>query len=112
MKLPLENRKQARVTKVAGSILSFLGLGVWLFHLYVFEVYDRTRPVTPDVSSGRIYEQNNHGHKVYLTRQEDLRLWWLSMLFVGLFGSGFLVIGVFTDEFQKRRKPQNFLGSR
>ena len=105
MKLPLEDRKHAKVAKVAGSILCFLGLGIWLFHLYAFEVYDRTRPVTADASSGRIYEQNNHGHIVYLTREEDLRLWWLSMLFVGLFGSGFLLIGVFTDGFQRRKEP-------
>jgi hypothetical protein len=78
MKPPLENKRHARIAKVAGSILSCLGLGVWLFHLYVFDVYDKTRPVTPDVSSGRIYEQNNHGHKVYLTKEEYLHLWWLS----------------------------------
>jgi|SRR5579863_921130 len=105
MKLPLENRKHARLAKIAGSILCSLGLGIWLFHSYVFEGYDRKCPVTPDVSSGRIYEQNNHGHIVYLTKQEDLRLWWLSVLSVAVFGSGFLVIGVFTDGFQRKKKP-------
>ena len=56
------------------ALLGYSALADWLFHLYVWYQYDATRPRQPDTSSGRFYEQNSHGHVVYLTKEEDARL--------------------------------------
>ena len=51
--------------------MAILGLGVWLFHFYVWYRYVDTRPARPDPSQGRTYVLNNHGIYRYLTKRED-----------------------------------------
>jgi len=54
--------------------LSAAALIMWFgfFGLYLY--YDATRGTVRRPAEGRIYELNNHGHRVYLTRQERFGL--------------------------------------
>jgi hypothetical protein len=74
MKLPLANGKYRRPGKIVSSSLLFSGLAVWFCYIGVFLHYDSTRPRVPNVNSGRVIPQNNHGHVVYLTAEEHGRL--------------------------------------
>jgi hypothetical protein len=74
MKLPLANGKYRKQGKIVSRLLLFSALAVWFFYIWVFEHYDGTRPCVPDVASGRVLPQNNHGHIVYLIAEEHDRL--------------------------------------
>jgi hypothetical protein len=87
------------------SLLCFSGLAVWLFHFYVWYQYDATRPRQPDALSGSVLAQNTHGHVVYLTKEEDARLTRLTVLAIGLFGTGFLIRGLFVENIVWRKNP-------
>ena len=47
------------------------GLLAWFGYIAVFERFDATRPTKAGAEVGRIVPQNNHGHIVYLTEQEE-----------------------------------------
>ena len=48
--------------------------------LYLGYRYDTTKPRYPDPASGRTHQHNDHGAIVYLTKDEDDRLFWLQVL--------------------------------
>ena len=72
-------------------------LSLWLAYIGVFEHYDATRPTKPDVSTRRVVLQNNHGHFVYLSEQEEGRLLALQRI-----SMGFALVGVLATYFYKR----------
>jgi hypothetical protein len=101
VKLPLENPKYRKLARAISSFLAISGLAVWFFHFYVWDQYDRTRPIHPDYLAGRIYGLNNHGHVVYLTKEEHARLTKLTILAFSLFGCGFIIALVFEEGISK-----------
>ena len=106
MKLPVGNPKYRKLARTVSTSLGFLGLAVWFYHFYVWDQYDRTRPIHADYSSGRVHSLNNHGHVVYLTDEEDARLRNLTILAFSLFGCGFVTALVFVEGISKwNRKP-------
>lgn len=108
MKIPLANARYRKPAEILSRFLCFTGLAVWIFHLYMFLQYDATRPRQFDRSSGHIYAQMNHGHVVYLTKQEDRNLTKLTLLAFLLFGAGFLIGALFVEkiDWTKRREPK------
>jgi len=104
VKLPLANGKYRKPAIVLANGLCVAALAAWLFHLYIFFQYDDTRPRVPDKSIGRVYPQNNHGHVVYLTKEEDHRLTKLTITAFGLFCFGALVGHLFVEEMSWKRK--------
>jgi hypothetical protein len=105
MNFLLAKGKYRKLARVIASILCITALAIWFFHFYVWYQYDGTRPVKPDVPSGRVFEQNTHGHVVFLTKEEDARLTRLTLLFVSLFVTGFLVNGLLAEGFHWRKSP-------
>jgi len=97
MKLPLGNPLYRNFARAVATFLGVSGLAVWFFHFYVWDQYDRTRPIRPDYFSGRVHGLNNHGHVVYLTGEEDARLTKLTILAFSLFGGGILVTILFVE---------------
>lgn len=71
--------------RVLAKTLAVLSLAIWFSFIALFEHYSATRPIRPDTSSGRIYQLNNHGSYVYLTKREQWRLWFLEFGGVPLF---------------------------
>jgi hypothetical protein len=65
--------------------LGVLAMLAWLSTIGLFLRYDVTRPTVRQVAEGRIYAWNNHGHIVYLTQQEQLRLYILGGISASLF---------------------------
>jgi hypothetical protein len=106
MRLPLANGKYRKPANTVAMLLAWSGLVVWLFHAYVYFQYDSTRPRTPDVASGRVIEQSNHGRIVYLTAAEHTRLIRITILALGLFVSGFVIRGLFDPDGFFNRKPK------
>jgi hypothetical protein len=98
MNLPLAKGKYRKPARILASLLCFSGLAVWFFHFYVWYQYDGTRQRHPDTSSGRVYPQNTHGHVVYLTKEEDARIRNLTIIAFSLFGTGFLLGGLFVEK--------------
>jgi hypothetical protein len=105
MNFPFAKGTYRKLARVIAFVLCITALAIWFFHLYVWHQYDGTRPVKPDVSSGRVFEQNTHGHVVHLAKEEDAWLTRLTLLFVSLFGTGFLVNGLFAEGFHWRKSP-------
>ena len=105
MKLPLANGKYRKPSHVVAGILAFLALAIWFSNVYMWFEYDRTRPVLPDASVGRVYPLNSHGHVVYLTQYENSRLTRLTVLAATLFGIAVIIEGLFVNGFFRRIKP-------
>jgi hypothetical protein len=106
--LPLAKGRYGKPAQKLSSLLAVSAIAVWLFHLYIWYQYDGTRPRQPDAMSGRFYAQNTHGHVVYLTREEDAGLTKLTILTFSLFGTAFLIGGLFVKKvvptpWEKRR---------
>jgi hypothetical protein len=99
MGLPLANAKYRKLAKTVSTLLGFSALSVWLFYFYVVYQYDGSRPVVPDVASGRVVEQNEHGHVVYLTAAEHGRLTKIAIVAGSLVFACFLIRGLFGDGF-------------
>jgi len=101
-------QKYRKAGRVLTIVLASSGLAVWLYCFHVSYVYDETRPPRGDAASGRIYPHNNHGHVVYLTKEEDNRLTKLRTVAFSLLFSGLLVGGYFArndSSWQRRPKP-------
>ena len=81
--------------------LSAAALIMWFgfFGLYLY--YDATRGTVRRPAEGRIYELNNHGHRVYLTRQERFGLRGLEGCSVAAFAVAF-ALGRWTE---RRARP-------
>jgi hypothetical protein len=107
MKLPLAKGKYRRPAKIIAGLLMYSGLATWFLYIYVFLKYDGTRSRVPDVASGRVLEQNNHGHVVYLTVEEQGRLGNITILACVLFVTGILIGILFTSDsvWKKPAKP-------
>jgi hypothetical protein len=86
---------------VFGKTLAVLGLAIWFSFIALFEHYSATRPHRADVSSGRIYQLNNHGSYAYLTKSEQQRLWCLEFGGIPFFLAA-LVMTRFDREFKIR----------
>jgi hypothetical protein len=101
-------KKYHKPARILAFALVWGGLAVWLYHFHVYYKYDETQPLVEDFASGRIYPQNNHGHVVYLTKEEGNRLTKLTAVAFSLIISGFLVGRYFVgkDEFGLRRTPK------
>jgi len=56
--------------KLVQVITGILAIVFWFSSFSLFDRYDSTSPTKPDVASGAIYSQENHGHVVYLTAGE------------------------------------------
>ena len=106
MRLPLANGKYSKQAKTVSLVLGFSALAVWLFHAYIYFQYDGTRPRIPDVASGRVIEQSNHGHIVYLTATEHSRLTKITIVAVALFVLSSFVRGFFSHLGFFDRKPR------
>jgi hypothetical protein len=104
-RFPLANGKYRRLARALASLLCFSGLAVWIFSFQIWYEYDATRPRQPEVLSGRVYEQNTHGHLVFLTSEEKSRITKLRLLALGLVAIGFLVGGLFVESFVWRKTP-------
>jgi hypothetical protein len=105
MKLPLANGKYRKPCHVVAGILGFFALAIWFSNVYIWLEYDRSRPLLPDASVGRVYPLNSHGHVVYLTQNENSRLTRLTILAVILFGIAVLIEGLFVNGFFRKVKP-------
>jgi hypothetical protein len=64
--------KKQRLLVVILTVISFSLAGLWI-GLYV--QYSDTRPRNAQPSIGRIYAINNHGTTVFLTKQEQWKVW-------------------------------------
>lgn len=64
--------------------ISYAGVTLAVIWIALMNYWGRTAPLTPDESSGRIYEYNFHGTIVYLNLVEQL-------LQFALPGGGFLI---------------------
>lgn len=71
--------------------LATLALVVWFSHFLLFFQYDGTRPDAPQPNEGRVFQQSNHGHYVYLTAEEEFRINFMRGTALALFMTGFLV---------------------
>jgi hypothetical protein len=71
--------------------LGMLALVIWFSHFLLFYQYDGTRPAAPQPNEGRVFQQNNHGHYVYLTAEEEFRINFMRGTAFALFMAGFLV---------------------
>ena len=76
----------AKALSVAALIMWFSFFGLYLY-------YDATRSTVGRPAEGRIYELNNHGHRVYLTRQERFGLQGLEGCAVAAFAVAFALGG-------------------
>ena len=84
----------AKALSVAALIMWFSFFGLYLY-------YDATRSTVGRPAEGRIYELNNHGHRVYLTRQERFGLRGLEGCSVAAFAVAF-ALGRWTE---RRARP-------
>jgi hypothetical protein len=105
MKVPLANGKYSKPARLGAEFLCFSGVAIWLFHFYVFYQYDATRPTRPDVTSGRVYAQNNHNRVVYLNKAEDFRIFMLRTSAFCLFIAGIAVGYLFVNEWNRKPQP-------
>ena len=81
------------ILRVAGIRALF----TWFGFIGAFEHFDRTRPIKPDMVKKAVIPQNNHGHIVYLTEQEQERLLALQKTSIGLF-----LVAIFAAYFYKK----------
>jgi hypothetical protein len=73
------------------NALAVLALIIWFSHFLLFYQYDGTRPTVPQPYEGRVFGQNNHGHVVYLTTEEEFRIDFMRGVAFALFMTGFLI---------------------
>jgi hypothetical protein len=66
-------------------VIGITSLLAWFGFIAVFEHFDATRPTKADAKVGRVIPQNNHGHIVYLTEQEEKNKQDLQYIAFGLF---------------------------
>ena len=104
MKLPLAEGRHRKPAEMLGKIFGFSALAIWFFSFYVFYQYDATRPVVANVSVGRVYPQNNHGHYVYLTGEEARHIESLRVLAFVLLGLTFTT-ALYVRDPLKRKAP-------
>ena len=71
--------------------MGVFALLLWASSLFLFYQYDATRPTSPQPFEGRVFSQNNHGHVVYLTAEEDFRTDLMNWVAFGIFMIGFLI---------------------
>jgi hypothetical protein len=76
---------RGRVWKIILKTTGIGGLFVWFVFIGAFEHFDATRPIKQDAQEGRVIPQNNHGHIVYLTREEDGHLRLMQQISLWLF---------------------------
>lgn len=105
MKIPLANGKYQKTAGTIANTLAFLALLTWFYSFYVFYRYDASRPTRPDYAAGLISPQNDHGHVVYLARDEDRYITKLRMLTFLLFIFGFATQGLFVENPFRRKAP-------
>ena len=55
--------------------LAILALSGWIGATSLLMHYDATRPTSDEPNLGRVYAWNTHGHIVFLTKAEQLRLY-------------------------------------
>ena len=71
--------------------LAVLALVIWFSHFLLFYQYDGTRPTVAQPYEGRVFGQNNHGHVVYLTTEEEFRIEFMRGIAFAFFMTGFLI---------------------
>jgi hypothetical protein len=74
--MPIRRPARQTLVRVAKSLMG-LGFVLLFMTLYTWFLYDDTRPTVPNRVEGRVYEMNTHGHAVYLTLEESIRLYGL-----------------------------------
>ncbi len=99
----VESSRSLRILIGFVRALALLGVLVWLSAIGLFLHYDATRPTLKQPAEGRIYPWSNHGHIVYLTQQEQLRLYVLGGIAAGLFVIA-AAMGYFAKLRQRRRQ--------
>jgi hypothetical protein len=73
------------------TALGIFALLLWYGSIFLSLEYDATRPTSLQPFEGRVFSQNNHGHVVYLTAEENLRIDLLDWAALGIFMVGFLI---------------------
>lgn len=79
------------LAKILPAALGVFALLLWASSLSLFYQYDATRPTSPEPFEGRVFSQNNHGHVVYLTAEENLRTNFMNWVAFGIFMIGALI---------------------
>ena len=79
-----------RINKICQVTTGILALILWFSSMQLFMHFDAVNPTQPDVQSGAIYPQQNHGHVVYLTASEKHQ-WYGLMILAGI---SFLICAV------------------
>jgi hypothetical protein len=64
-----------RLWKWVTCTMAIVGFACWIWSTNVEFVYQKTLPRHPDPVAGRVYPLNVHGIVVYLTREEQDRLY-------------------------------------
>jgi len=97
-----------KIAKALKAIAGILSIVIWFSSFELFDHYDRVNPTKPDASTGRIYDQQNHGHTVYLTADEKFH-WRARMILAGvLFGiAGILHLHIKAVERSKTGKDSS-----
>ena len=92
-----------RVAKIIQVTAGLTSLVAWFSSTALFMHFDAVNPTAPDVSSGAIYGQANHGHVVYLTAAEK-HAWYALMALAGVL---FLITAVISVRLAlaKRGRP-------
>lgn len=79
------------VRRIVGYVCFAMFFAALFIHLLLYTYYATTRPRHPE--PGRVIPLDEHGTVVYLTRQENVLVWWIfdgAFLFGGLGGVFFL----------------------
>jgi hypothetical protein len=71
-----------KIVKAIQVVSGIVALVLWFSSFSLFEHYDAVNPTRPDVASGAIYAQENHGHTVYLTASEKYQ--WRERMVLGV----------------------------
>jgi hypothetical protein len=95
--LALAKGKHRKGAHRIAMFFCYPSLPIWIAAIGLFLHYDATRPNHPVPSAGRIYGQNNHGHVVYLTRDEESLVSRLTFLPFCLFFVGFTLDRLFGE---------------
>jgi len=73
------------------NVMATIAVLAWLCAMSLFLHYDATRPTLERPADGRVYPWSNHGHVVYLTQEEQIRLYLLGGGAGGLFVVAFAI---------------------
>jgi len=90
-------QKRIKVWKLS-YVFAAIGSLIWLISMGLWYEYDFTRSRVPLPKDGRIYSFNTHGSIVYLTKEEELRLYGLMTI------AAALIIGALIIEFRPKRR--------